>query len=141
MARSEKKSRRLVVEGTTFLWSVRHRHERDEGGLHVCRETLALCQRDGRGRLEIIFRAGPGRLVPDGLLHSGAVGTEGAYLNLHETGTVRALYDEAVAAHGWDPEDAVPRMIDGWTLFTAVLARRPERSHEEPEQGNTGPTD
>ncbi|MFJ2091567.1 hypothetical protein ACIOEW_20185 [Streptomyces sp. NPDC087901] len=145
MARSEKTSRRLVVDGTTFLWSVGHHHERNDGGLHDCRETLAVYPPDGRGRLEIVFRAGPGRLVPDGLLHSGAVGTGGAYLNLHEPGTVRALLDEAIAGHGWCADDGVLRRVDGWALFDAVSARRPDAvsarrpdSAEDPERGPTG---
>lgn len=49
-------------------------------------------------------------------------------------GTARALLHEAVAAHGWDTDDVVPRMVDGWTLFDAVSARRPEDG-TEPSQG------
>lgn len=46
----------------------------------------------------ISFRAAPGRLVPDGFVHSGGVGTtEGGFLNLHEPGTVRAFLDAAMA--------------------------------------------
>ncbi|WP_406447892.1 hypothetical protein OG782_03385 [Streptomyces sp. NBC_00876] len=130
MSRSEKKSRRLVVDGTVFLWKVGHRHERDGGPEQNCREILAVHPLDGRGRLEIVFRPGPGRLVPDGRLHSGGVATAGAYLNLNEPGTVRALVDEAISVHGWDTDDAVPRTVDGWSVFDAVSARRPETTQE-----------
>lgn len=140
MGRSEKKSRRLVVNSTTFLWKVGHRHDRDNGPALGCCEVLALHPLDSRGRLEIVFRGGPGRVVPDGWLHSGGVGTGDAYLNLNEPGTVRALLDEAVAVHGWDIYDAVPRVIDGWSLFDAVSARRPEAGAES-AQGATGRPD
>ncbi|MFI6647081.1 hypothetical protein ACIBI8_05555 [Streptomyces sp. NPDC050529] len=136
MARSEKKSRRLVVDDTTFLWKVGHRHERDDGPARNCREVLTLRPLDGRGRLEIVFRGGPGRMVPDGWLHSGGVESADAYLNLNKPGSVRALLDEALAAHGWDTDDAVPRTIDGWPLFDAVSARRTE-AEAEPAQGGT----
>ncbi|THA75710.1 hypothetical protein E6R60_16605 [Streptomyces sp. A0642] len=122
------------------MWRVGHRHERDDGPARNCREVLALHPLGGRGRLEIVFREGPGRVVPDGLLHAGGVGTRGAYLNLNEPGTVRALLDEAVAAHGWDSDDPVPVTIDGWTLFDAVSARRPEGGTES-EEGAPGPPD
>ncbi|MER5279946.1 hypothetical protein ABT025_29990 [Streptomyces sp. NPDC002809] len=140
MARSEKKSRRLVVDGTTFLWKVGHRHERVNGLAQGCREVLALHPLDGRGRLEITFSGGPGRAVPDGLLPSGAVGTGGAYLNLHEPGTVRALLEEAVTTHGWCTDDAAPRCIDGWTLFDVVSARRHE-GDAGPQRGATDRSD
>lgn len=64
MARSEKKSRRLVVDSATFLWKVGHRHERENGPAQGCREVLALRPLDGRGRLEIVFLGGPGRAPP-----------------------------------------------------------------------------
>ncbi|MEU8824646.1 hypothetical protein [Streptomyces sp. NPDC048636] len=130
MARSEKKARRLVVNDKTFLWSVHHAHHAlGDGRYEDCRETLVLRLFQARGRLRVVFRAGPDRLVPDGcFMPSGAVGTaDGRALNLHEPGTVRALLDQALA-QGWRPEDPPGEEIDGWALFDAVAALR-ERSN------------
>jgi hypothetical protein len=60
--------------------------------------------------------------VPDGYVHSGAVGTGGLWLNLHEPGTVRALLDEATR-RGWDSDDPRTSHLDGWDLFTAAATR------------------
>ncbi|MFE1770695.1 hypothetical protein [Streptomyces sp. NPDC059008] len=125
MARSDKKARRLVVDGQTFLWSLRHTHHvPDNGRYEDCCETLVIRLFKARGRLHVHFREGPGRLVPDGYLHAGAVGTAGGrFLNLHEPGTVRALLDEALAK-GWCPDDPPTEELDGWALFDAVATRR-----------------
>ncbi|TLS45403.1 hypothetical protein FE633_15170 [Streptomyces montanus] len=126
MARSGTKARRLVVDGETFLWSLSHTHRAlGDGRYEDCCETLVLRLFKARGRLRIVFRAGHGRLVPDGcLMPSGAVGTAlGTTLNLHEPGTARALLDAALA-HGWRPDHPASAEMDGWTLFDAVAARR-----------------
>ncbi|MFG2287699.1 hypothetical protein ACGFOU_16770 [Streptomyces sp. NPDC048595] len=125
MARSEKKARRLVVDGRTFLWSLGHSHRVPGNGRYEdCCEILVIRLFKARGRLHVLFREGPGKLVPDGLLPSGAVGTAGGgFLNLHEPGTVRALLDEALAK-GWRPDDPPTEELDGWALFDAVAARR-----------------
>ncbi|GAA2097042.1 hypothetical protein GCM10009801_67110 [Streptomyces albiaxialis] len=126
MTRSEKRIRRLVVGEETFLWSVRHSHRRDEQGRNVdCAETLTLRRHGARGRLRLVFRDRPGKLVPDGYpMFSGAVGTvDGPLLNLHEPGTVRAALDEALA-RGWDPDEPSGLELDGWAVFEAVAARR-----------------
>jgi hypothetical protein len=127
MARSSRKARRLIVGDATFRWSVGHLHDVTEGPAgryRDCRETLTL-RRDGApGRLLLVFGGAAGRLVPDGILESGAVGTTGGtWLNLHEPGAVRALLDEA-RARGWRPEDPVAAEADGWPLFDTVTARR-----------------
>ncbi|WP_335974532.1 MULTISPECIES: hypothetical protein [Streptomycetaceae] len=124
MARSSSRPRRLTVGDTTFLWSVRHRHDGEPGRWTDCREVLCVRRLDTRGGLRIVFRGGPGRLVPDGYAPSGAVGTaDGPWLNLHEPGTVRAFLDEATA-RGWDPAAPAPQQVDGWPLFSAAAARR-----------------
>jgi hypothetical protein len=132
MPRSEKTARRLVVDGETFLWSLHHVHDAvGNGGFHGCREILVIRRFTARGRLHIVFRSGPDRLVPDGyVMPSGAVGTaNGPLLNLHEPGTVRAFLDEALA-NGWQPDDPPTQEMDGWRLFDSVAARRGE---ERPE--------
>jgi hypothetical protein len=118
-----------VVGDEMFLWSVEHAHRMDDAAPLVsrhqdCREILAVRRHGARGRLQIVFRRDVGRLVPDGYLPSGAVGTaDDVWLNLHEPGTVRALIDEAVA-RGWNAGDPTTTQIDGWALFDGVASRR-----------------
>ncbi|MGP8296624.1 hypothetical protein ACTPOK_01345 [Streptomyces inhibens] len=107
--------RRLVVGEETWLWSVRHRHPE-------CREILSLHHEATRATLRLVFRARPGRLVPDGLLHSGGVGDRRGVLNLHEPGTVRRLFDE-VASSGQLPTTSTEKELDGWPLFDALVGR------------------
>ncbi|WP_258015932.1 tol-pal system YbgF family protein [Streptomyces sp. AJS327] len=125
MARSARKARRLVVEGETFLWSVGHRHrDLGNGRYEDCRECLDIRRSGVRGLLRVVFREGPGRLVPDGYMPSGAVGTGvDRTLNLHEPGTVHALLRAAVA-RGWRPDGPGPVEVDGWALFDPVELRR-----------------
>ncbi|MCT2591744.1 hypothetical protein LHJ74_17885 [Streptomyces sp. N2-109] len=109
--------RRLVAGEAHWLWSVRHRHA------ECCREVLSL-HREGAGvTLRIVFRAGPDRLVADGLWYSGSVGDgRGGLLNLHEPGVVRRFLDEALA-RGAVPPVRGETEIDGWPLFDALVSR------------------
>ncbi|NUT45612.1 MAG: hypothetical protein HOV86_37035 [Thermoactinospora sp.] len=118
MVRNDRKPRRLVVGEETYIWTVRHAH--DQG--RDCRETLTL-RRDGtRGRAQVVFRSGEGRVVSGGFyMPSGSVATDGAWLNLHLPGTVRALLDEVIAG-GWDPVDPTTLQVDGWSLIEKVAA-------------------
>lgn len=104
-----------MVGETVWLWTVRHRHPE-------CREVLSLHREGAGATLRIVFRAGPGRLVADGLWYSGSVGDgRGRLFNLHEPGVVRLFLDEA-AARGVLPEVRGEREIDGWPLFDALQA-------------------
>ncbi|MEU3775548.1 hypothetical protein AB0F11_20470 [Streptomyces sp. NPDC032472] len=130
MPRNPKKPRRLVADGRTYLWSLRHGHsELPDGGptARQCRQTLTLSPQPAGsgGPLRIVFVAGPGRYVPGGApLGSGDVGyLRGPDLNLHEPGAVRALLDAALAG-GWQPEDRRPVELDGWPLLEAAAAAR-----------------
>ncbi|MGG2465938.1 hypothetical protein ACO0M4_40295 [Streptomyces sp. RGM 3693] len=114
--RKEHRPRRLVVGEQCWLWTVRHRHPE-------CREVLSLHRAGTRGTLRIVFRPGPGRFVPDGLLHSGAVMDDRRrVLNLCEPGVVRQLLDAAVA-RGQLPTTTGVLELDGWPLFDAVVGR------------------
>ncbi|GLZ13045.1 hypothetical protein Acsp04_32800 [Actinomadura sp. NBRC 104425] len=120
--------RRLLVGADVYRWGAGHAHTRgqDDMGrprLLDCREVLTIGREGSPGRLDIVFRAGPGRLVADGLLHNGAVvrADDDAYLNLHRPGVVRALLDEALhRGHGFDTGRAE---IDGWDLLDGALER------------------
>ncbi|WP_328733184.1 hypothetical protein OHT20_38135 [Streptomyces caniferus] len=113
--RKDHQLRRLAVGEDTWLWSVRHKHP-------PCREILSLHHAATRTTLRIVFHDRPGRLVPDGVLHSGAVGDRRGVLNLHEPGVVRRLVDE-LAAQGRLPTAPGDEELDGWPLFDALVAR------------------
>ncbi|MER7025669.1 MULTISPECIES: hypothetical protein [Streptomyces] len=128
MPRHPKKPRRLVAEGRTYLWVLRHRHRvTDTGRSADCRQILTLHPQPAGtgGPLHLVFAEGPGRYVPGGFpLGSGDVGyVQGPSLNLHEPGAVRALLD-AASAHGWRPGEPRAAEIDGWSLLAAAAARR-----------------
>ncbi|PNE36050.1 hypothetical protein [Streptomyces noursei] len=143
--RKTHRPRRLVVGDQCWLWTVRHRHPE-------CREVLSLRREGSREVLRIVFRPGPGRFVPDGFLHSGAVMDDRRRsLNLHEPGVVRKLLDAAVGgaallmgvpplersrergrAESLGERGALPatagareRELDGWPLFDAVAGSGP----------------
>ncbi|MFG2888506.1 hypothetical protein [Streptomyces sp. NPDC048248] len=114
--RRDRQPRRLGVGETTWLWSVRHRHPE-------CREILSLHHPESRTTLRLVFAPRPGRLIPDGYLHTGAVAnTLGDVLNLREPGVVRRFLDEAVA-RGVLPTSRTETEIDGWPLFDALAGR------------------
>lgn len=124
MVRSSKKARRLAVGNETFLWLLGHEHRAGQGHYQDCREVLTIRRLGAGGRLRVVFQEGPGRLVPDGQVHSGAVRTaEGTWLNLHMPGTVRALLAEATAS-GWQPDDPSTKEADGWHLYDAIAPRQ-----------------
>lgn len=114
-----------MVDGETFLWSVRHEHHTDAGRYEDCSEVLTIRRPGALGRLRIVFASCPGHVVPDGRVPSGTVGTaDGVSLNLHEPGTVRALVDAVTSRGGLIGGDAVTE-VDGWTLFPKVAPRHP----------------
>lgn len=124
MSRRERTARRLLVGDETYLWSVRHSHRLPEGGGYLdCTESVVLRRHGARGSLRIAFPSGPGRYVPDGILQSGAVGTDEGFVNLYQPGTARALLDEALT-QGWDPDDPPAVTLDGWSLLPTVRSRR-----------------
>ncbi|ASR39553.1 hypothetical protein BAY61_22405 [Prauserella marina] len=106
-----------------FLWSLRHDHDALGDGRYAgCREILGIRPDGAKRRLRIVFREGPGRIVPDGLIPSGRVGTApDRTLNLHLPGTVRALL-ESVSARGGLIDGA--EEFDGWSVFDEVFALR-----------------
>ncbi|PSJ25438.1 hypothetical protein B7P34_28130 [Streptosporangium nondiastaticum] len=111
-----------------YLWTVRHSHRvLDSGRSADCRQTLTLYPQPAGtgGSLQIVFASGPGQYVPGGApFGSGDVGfTQGADLNLHEPGAVRALLDMALT-HGWQPGEQRTVELDGWPLLEAAASAR-----------------
>ncbi|ARE72607.1 hypothetical protein ACFVZ8_26580 [Streptomyces sp. NPDC059558] len=127
MPRSPKKARRLVADGRTYLWTIRHGHRvLDDDG---CRKTLTLRSHPSGtgGLLRFVFDEGPGRYVSGFTTGSGEVGESGVgALNLHEPGTVRVLLDAALA-RGWQPGERREVKVDGWTFLGAAVAAREDR--------------
>lgn len=126
--RHSKKPRQLVADGRVYMWTLRHSHQKDDAGRSVdCRQILTLSpQPSGTGGpLRIVFAEGPGRYVPGGApFGSGDVGfIQGADLNLHEPGAVRALLDVALS-RGWQPGERRAVEVDGWHLPEAAAAAR-----------------
>ncbi|MFF2518470.1 hypothetical protein [Streptomyces sp. NPDC058086] len=124
MPRHSKKPRRLVADGRTYLWTLRHSHRvLDSGRFAGCCETLMLYPQPAGtgGPLRIVFAEGPGRYVPGGFpMGSGDVGyVRGGSLNLHEPGAVRALLD-AASARGWQLAEGRGVEVDGWPLLEAA---------------------
>lgn len=115
--------RRLLVGHDTYRWRVAHQHSRDGGTLRDCRESVLLRKEGSPGRITVVFREGPGRIVPDGgpYTHSGGVARaeDETLLNLHRPRVIRALLDVALA-RGEHFGSSVE--IDGWTLVDAVHA-------------------
>lgn len=126
VSRDPNKPRRLIADGRTYLWTLRHSHGLADGG-RSCRETLTLHPQPAGtgGPLRIVFDQGTGRYVPGGApLGSGDVGyVRGASLNLHEPGAVRALLDAALAG-GWRPGRTLAVEVDGWPLLRTAAAER-----------------
>lgn len=128
MPRNGKKPRRLVANGRVYMWTMRHRHRKDDAGRSVdCRQTVTLSPQPAGtgGPLCISFTEGPGRYIPGGgFVGSGDVGfIRGADLNLHEPGAVRALLDVALS-RGWLPGERQPIELDGWSLLEAAAETR-----------------
>jgi hypothetical protein len=123
--RRSKKPRRLIADGLTYLWTLRHSHRVLDGGRSAdCRETLTLDPQPAGtgGPLRIVFAEGPGRYVGGFPMGSGDVGyVRGGSLNLHEPGAVRALLD-AASARGWRPGEPQSVEVDGWPLLEAAAA-------------------
>lgn len=144
MPRHPNRPRRLVADGRSYLWTLRHSHRAPGGGGSPgCRQTLTLCPQPAGtgGALRVVFAEGPGRYVPGGApLGSGDVGhVRGASLNLHEPGAVRALLD-AATARGWRPGERRAVTVDGWSLLDAAAAARAEAGRGDGDEGLSVPT-
>lgn len=120
---SDRRIRRLVVDGTVWCWTVRQRVRPDYAD---CRVTLSLCPeasaQHGRRRLSLVFAPGSGGIVSNSYFEAGTVVRlpDRAWLNLYEPGTVRRLLDAATPALEI-PSSVQHLKVDGWPCFTEVV--------------------
>ncbi|MFI0479189.1 hypothetical protein [Actinomadura sp. 9N215] len=138
--------RRLLVGPDTYRWRTAHQHSGDGRRFVDCREVVLLRKEGRPGRINVVFRAGPGRIVPDGgpYTHSGGVRRAGddTVLNLHLPRVVRALVDIALARgedfgssteiDGWDWLDAVRAHLDGESRDETARCASPPRNSRVP---------
>ncbi|MFB7451659.1 hypothetical protein [Streptomyces sp. NPDC056194] len=112
--RREGAPRRLTVDGTLWLWNVRHRHP-------DCRTVLSLRRAEHpHAQLRLVFREGPGRIAagyPFGL--GDVASADGDILNLNMPGVVRRFLEEA-AARGLLPTVHGVREEDAWPLYDTL---------------------
>ncbi|GAA2227367.1 hypothetical protein GCM10010232_11270 [Streptomyces amakusaensis] len=125
MTRKPLRPRRLITDpDTVHMWTVRHKHEGEQGRWRDCRTVLSLRREGTTPRLNIVFRPGDGWIIADGYDESGSVGdSERNWLNLHEPGVIRRFVDQ-VTARGLMPSRPGTVEIDGWPLFVAITGSR-----------------
>ncbi|WP_229860428.1 hypothetical protein [Streptomyces litmocidini] len=123
--RRDRAPRRLTVDGTVWLWLIRHVHP-------DCRTVLSLRRAEHRhAQLRLVFRDGPGRIVAGYPFGRGDVASaEGDVLNLNEPGVVRRFLEEA-AARGLLPTAHGVREEDAWPLYDALAAPTPTAPAED----------
>lgn len=121
--KSQKKPRRIVVDGAPFLWAVKHHHHvraSSEGTDGRCREVFTAYRAGVKhGALRISFDDGPGHHA--GYPEAGVVwrpGPEMFAVNLN-TPRVAAALIRAALRHGWTPTQVkTPLAIaDGFELL------------------------
>ncbi|MGA5124157.1 hypothetical protein ACPCAG_12710 [Streptomyces pseudogriseolus] len=122
---TDRRLRRLVVDGTVWHWTVR---QRVRPAYEECRLSLSFFtegHRAGTGRrLTLVFAPGPRRIVSStSYFEAGTVVRlpDRADLNLHEPGTARRLLDAAAPALDLRPSVRDVE-VDGWPCFDEVVA-------------------
>ncbi|WP_037605526.1 hypothetical protein [Streptacidiphilus rugosus] len=115
----KRRVRSLVVDGTEYRWCFGHRWD-PVRGYPGSRSTVTLWRPEGVARLRLVFRPTTDRHIADGFFDEGAAVRlpDRAYVNLHEPGNVRALFEEAMA-RGLFPQSGQAE-ADGWPLFDAL---------------------
>jgi hypothetical protein len=111
--------RRLVVDDTTWHWTVR---QRSRVAYDHCHLKLSLYPEGRRGRrLVLLFSPADDRSVSNCYFDSGALvrKPDHTYLNLHEPGTVRRLLDAAAPNLDLHPTARTVE-VDGWPYFDAI---------------------
>ncbi|MFD7459697.1 MULTISPECIES: hypothetical protein [unclassified Streptomyces] len=120
---TDRRVRRLVVDGTVWHWTVRQRVRPDYAD---CRLTLSFfteaSERGLRRRLSLVFAPGPERIVSNSYFEAGTVVRlpDRAWLNLYEPGTARRLLE--FAAPGLEARPLERNVeVDGWLCFDEAL--------------------
>ncbi|WP_217177881.1 hypothetical protein [Streptomyces sp. AC495_CC817] len=122
--RKNTRLRRLVVDGTTWHWTVR---QRSRVAYDHCHLKLSLYPDGPRGRrLVLLFSPAQNRAVSNCYFDSGALVrlSDHTYLNLHEPGTVRRLLDAAAPTLALHPDTHTVE-VNGWPYFDAVAQPAP----------------
>ncbi|MFF7394132.1 hypothetical protein ACFZAE_37535 [Streptomyces scabiei] len=122
--RKNTRLRRLVVDGTTWHWTVR---QRSGVAYDHCHLKLSLYPDGPRGRrLVLLFSPAQNRAVSNCYFDSGALVrlSDHTYLNLHEPGTVRRLLDAAAPTLALHPDTHTVE-VNGWPYFDAVAQPAP----------------
>ncbi|MFF1745634.1 hypothetical protein [Streptomyces mirabilis] len=117
--KNDRRLRRLVVDDTTWYWTVR---QRVKPAYEDCSLTLSLYPEGNRRRLALIFRPDADRIISNCYFLSGTVLRlpDHSCLNLYEPGTVRRLLDAAAPTSGLFASEQVIE-VDGWQYFDAVV--------------------
>jgi hypothetical protein len=122
--RKNTRLRRLVVDGTTWHWTVR---QRSRVAYDHCHLKLSLYPDGPRGRrLVLLFSPAQNRAVSNCYFDSGALVrlSDHTYLNLHEPCTVRRLLDAAAPTLALHPHTHTVE-VNGWPYFDAVAQPAP----------------
>ncbi|MGW1755345.1 hypothetical protein [Streptomyces mirabilis] len=121
--KNDRRLRRLVVDDTTWYWTVR---QRVKPAYENCRLTLSLYPegypKGDRRRLALTFRPDSDRIISNCYFLSGTVLRlpDHSCLNLYEPGTVRRLLDAAAPTLDLFASEQVIE-VDGWQYFDAVV--------------------
>lgn len=131
MSRSKAGLRKLVFDGATYLWKVKHEHhvlEQTDPLVGRCREVLLVRRVEPKGRaLRIEFA--DTATCHAGYPEAGVVWQTGSSegnvvsANLNLPRMVRAAI-EVCLAQGWQPDSpSSPSRLDGWPMVTEIISR------------------
>lgn len=124
--KKDRRVRRLVVNGTTWYWTVR---QRVRPAYDDCRVTLSFftdgtngAMRGARRRLSLVFAPSPTGVISNCYFESGSVIRlpDRSWLNLYEPGTVRRLLGSAAPVLTSRPSQQDVE-VDGWPHFAEVV--------------------
>lgn len=112
------RTRRIVVDGTPYQYSLRHAHRAGADGKRVCEEVLRAWPEDRRHpALVLRFQDGAGGATTAGSGwggHDGGVLVGAEHVNLHLPAVVAALLRAALRQ---GPPQQRPLELDGFALW------------------------
>jgi len=109
-----KRSRRIVIDGVPYQWTVLHHHHTDRRA--SCEEVLSFYG-PAQPRRIVFAAAEPPRIVSDGVwfAHHVAMSPGAPLVNLNEPGVVAQLIRMA------QTRSTSGRDVDGWELLTNFM--------------------